>query len=278
MAAPAGAGPPSPPVVAGVLVGVLVDLVPGAGPELVDVDELGGAVAVGAPAAGIPGRPVAVLPRRGPGVSDLPLPPLEPRALSAGQVRSLKSVLDRLERSHQHKGRRRGGQAGVHGHGRPLRDRAIVYLLLSTGLRREELVRLDLRQLQPDTRARLRAARKAKISGARGTGGPGVSLPRRLGSPRPTLDVSCADGYTGTRLVLPLTLITIATATHTAKITQIRRTVRGQLSKALRTVRPVWRAISTPQPDLWCLHISASPSLCNGRYGGGYVVGEPQPH
>ena len=40
-------------------------------------------------------------------VSDLPLPPLEPRALSPAQVRSLKNVLDRLERFHQHKGRRR---------------------------------------------------------------------------------------------------------------------------------------------------------------------------
>ncbi|WP_131770932.1 hypothetical protein [Candidatus Protofrankia californiensis] len=31
-------------------------------------------------------------------VTDLPLPPLEPRALSEAQVRSLKNVLDRLER------------------------------------------------------------------------------------------------------------------------------------------------------------------------------------
>src|SRR5207248_81201 len=40
-------------------------------------------------------------------VTDLPLPPLEPRALSEAQIRSLKNVLDRLERFHQHKGRRR---------------------------------------------------------------------------------------------------------------------------------------------------------------------------
>jgi integrase len=117
-------------------------------------------------------RDPAALPHGNPcaKVADLPLPPLEPRALSAGQVRSLKNVLDRLERFHQHKGRRRGRQAGVHGHGRPLRDRAIVYLLLSTGLRREELVRLDLEQLQPNTPAGLRAARKTKIAGVRGKG------------------------------------------------------------------------------------------------------------
>jgi hypothetical protein len=40
-------------------------------------------------------------------VGDLPLPPLEPRALAPGQVRTLKNVLDRLPRFHQHKGRRR---------------------------------------------------------------------------------------------------------------------------------------------------------------------------
>ena len=115
----------------------------------------------------------AALPHGNPGakVADLPLPPLEPRALTAGQVRSLKNVLDRLERFHQHKGRtRRGEEARVHGHGRPLRDRAIVYLLLSTGLRRKELVRLDLEQLQPNTPDGLRTARKAKISGVRGKG------------------------------------------------------------------------------------------------------------
>ena len=118
-------------------------------------------------------RDPAALPHGNPcaKVTDLPLPPLEPRALSAAQVRSLKNVLDRLEPFHQHKGRRRGGgQAMVHGHGRPLRDRAIVYLLLSTGLRREELVRLNLHQVAPNTPDALRAARKAKISGVRGKG------------------------------------------------------------------------------------------------------------
>ena len=116
-------------------------------------------------------RDPAALPHGNPcaKVTDLPLPPLEPRALSTGQVRSLKNVLDRLERFHQHKGRRRAA-VGVHGHGRPLRDRAIVYLLLSTGLRREELVRLDLAQVAPGGPDALRAARKAKISRVRGKG------------------------------------------------------------------------------------------------------------
>jgi len=79
------------------------------------------------------------------------LAPLEPRALTA-QVRSLKSVVDRLERFHARKGRRaaRGGER--HGHSRPLRDRAIVHVLLSTGLRREELVTLDLAQVSPGSR------------------------------------------------------------------------------------------------------------------------------
>ena len=114
----------------------------------------------------------AALPHGNPAakVTDLPLPPLEPRALTEAQVRSLKNVLDRLERFHQHKGRRRRGTDELHAHARPLRDRAIIYLLLATGLRREELVRLDLTQLTPSTPAGLRAAKKAKVSGVRGKG------------------------------------------------------------------------------------------------------------
>ncbi len=40
------------------------------------------------------------------GIGELGLPPLEPRTLSPEQVRSLKSVCDRLERFHQLRGRR----------------------------------------------------------------------------------------------------------------------------------------------------------------------------
>ena len=76
------------------------------------------------------------------GVPALPLPPLEPRTLNASRVRSLKNLCDRLERFALHKGRRRrsgAGPARTHSHARPLRDRAIVYVMLSSGLRRAEL-------------------------------------------------------------------------------------------------------------------------------------------
>jgi len=103
-------------------------------------------------------------------VADLPLPPLEPRALSPAQVRSLKNVLDRLEHFHQHKGRRRRGESDMHGHSRPLLDRAVLYLLLSTGLRREEIVSLDLDQIRPNTPTALRTAKKTKITGVKDKG------------------------------------------------------------------------------------------------------------
>ena len=64
-------------------------------------------------------------------VGDLPLPALEPRTLTPGQVRTLRNVLDRLPRFHQHKGRRRSSIGECHGHARPLRDRAIVHTLRS---------------------------------------------------------------------------------------------------------------------------------------------------
>lgn len=100
------------------------------------------------------------------GVGELPLPPLEPRALSDQQVQSLKNVCDRLELFY----RRGGRQEGLHAHARPWRDRAIVFFLLSTGLRREELVRLDLAQVEPSTVAGLRRARKVRVSRVRGKG------------------------------------------------------------------------------------------------------------
>ena len=40
-----------------------------------------------------------------------------------------------------------------HVQARPWRDRAMVFVLLSTGLRREELVRLNLSQLGPNSAA-----------------------------------------------------------------------------------------------------------------------------
>lgn len=101
------------------------------------------------------------------GVRELALPPLEPRTLDAAQVRSLKNLCDRLERFHQKKGR---GVPAVRATARPLRDRAIVFVLLSTGLRREELVNLDRDQVEPADPAQLRTARRARMVGVRGKG------------------------------------------------------------------------------------------------------------
>lgn len=104
------------------------------------------------------------------GVTALTLPALEPRSLTQNQVRSLKNLCDRLERFAEHKGGRKN-QRAVHAHARPWRDRAIVYTLLSTGLRREELVRLDVDQLEPSDPDRLRAARRARLVSVKGKGG-----------------------------------------------------------------------------------------------------------
>jgi integrase len=106
-------------------------------------------------------------------IHDLGLPPLEPRALDEDQIRTLKNLCDRLERFHLLKGRRqRATQSpAIHAYGRPWRDRAIVFVLLSTGLRREELVQLDLAQVQPNTAAALRTVRRARIVRVRGKGG-----------------------------------------------------------------------------------------------------------
>lgn len=106
------------------------------------------------------------------GIGELPLPPLEPRALSDAQVRSLKSLCDRLPRLHGLKGRRWHGRddVPVRSNARPWRDRALVFLLLSTGLRREEAVRLDLDQIEPSAPAALRQVRRARIVRAQGKG------------------------------------------------------------------------------------------------------------
>ncbi|MFI6182971.1 tyrosine-type recombinase/integrase [Nonomuraea sp. NPDC051191] len=103
----------------------------------------------------------------------LRLPAPQVRALAAAQVRTVKNVLDRIEDFHQLTGRRHGGTTGkptLHRHARPLRDRAIVHLILSTGLRRAELVGLDLAQLDPCDPAELRRVKKAALTGVRGKG------------------------------------------------------------------------------------------------------------
>jgi len=47
----------------------------------------------------------------------------------------------------------------------------IVHVLLSTGLRREELVTLDLTQVSPSDPGRLREAKRARLAGVAGKGG-----------------------------------------------------------------------------------------------------------
>ncbi len=108
------------------------------------------------------------------GIREVRLLPLEPRALSEAQVRSLKNVCDRLERFHELKGRewkKENTRSPAHSKGRPARDRAIVFVLLSTGLRREELVVLDLSQVEPSGPEGLRAARRVRVRGVKGKGG-----------------------------------------------------------------------------------------------------------
>ncbi len=105
------------------------------------------------------------------GIGELALPPLEPRALSHQQVVTLKNLCDRLDRFYRRKGRRwaqREEPAPLRTDARPRRDRAIVFVLLSTGLRREELIQLNLDQLNPRTPAALRQARRARISQVQG--------------------------------------------------------------------------------------------------------------
>jgi integrase len=106
-------------------------------------------------------------------VEPLPLPAPQVRALAGPQVRTVKNVLDRIEGFHQLNGRRhRGGDEApaVHRHSRPLRDRAIVHLILGTGLRRAEVVGLDLDQLDPADPAGLRRVKKARLNGVCGKG------------------------------------------------------------------------------------------------------------
>ena len=107
-------------------------------------------------------------------VAALALPALEPRSLNSDQVRSLKNLCDRLEPFARQKGRRHSvaqGGVPIHRHARPWRDRALVFVMLSTGLRRSELVDLDLERVVPSVPSQLRSARRARLVGVRGKGG-----------------------------------------------------------------------------------------------------------
>ncbi|GCE32157.1 hypothetical protein KDA_76410 [Dictyobacter alpinus] len=116
------------------------------------------------------------------GVKELPLPALIPHTLSEAQVISLKSILERLPALMRRKGRRHGQRQRkqaqeplLHKHSRPYRDRAIIEIFLACGVRREELVNLNLDQVvigaaDPNrgertvvTPAALRKARKVQL-------------------------------------------------------------------------------------------------------------------
>jgi integrase len=108
------------------------------------------------------------------GLSALALPPLDPRALSDPQVRSLKNLCDRLERLSLMKGRHRhAGDASL----RSMRmcvpgvTGPSSSCCCRRGLRRQELVNVDLDQLEPADPQQLRGARRARLVGVRGKGG-----------------------------------------------------------------------------------------------------------
>ena len=70
----------------------------------------------------------------------------KPRALNEDQIRSLKNLCDRLlpfYRSKNRKWLQSDGEIPLQAKASPWRDRAIVTVLLSTGLRREELGSVD---------------------------------------------------------------------------------------------------------------------------------------
>lgn len=105
------------------------------------------------------------------GVRDIFFTEPQGRALTPIQLLSLKNICDRLERFHLKTDKRRSRKTTeIKQYARPLRDRAIVYVFLSTGLRREELCKIDIEQLEPTDPNKLRNARGAKISRVRGKG------------------------------------------------------------------------------------------------------------
>ena len=110
------------------------------------------------------------------GIGELPLPALEPRALTDQQIDTLKSLCDRLDTFYRMKGRNWTKKLApderppLRAKARPKRDKAIILVLLSTGLRREELVQLNLHQLIPPTAEQLRQGRRGKLERVQGKG------------------------------------------------------------------------------------------------------------
>lgn len=110
-------------------------------------------------------------PTKGKGIKDIQLPAPDVKALTEAQLRSLINLLDRLERFYSVKGRGwRGQQPPLRKNARPKRDRAIVYLFLSSGIRREMLTNLDVDQLELTDPEAIRNARKLKIHRIKGKG------------------------------------------------------------------------------------------------------------
>jgi integrase/recombinase XerC len=104
-------------------------------------------------------------------LNDILLPAPDARALTDEQYNSLKHLCDRLERFHLLRGRRwKGKEAPIGKKSRPKRDRAIVFTFLSCGIRREMLVNLNMKQLQPNDPSNLRTATSGKIVRIRGRG------------------------------------------------------------------------------------------------------------
>ena len=115
-------------------------------------------------------------------IKELPLPAVRANTLTPDQVISFKSVLLRLPALYARHGLRyvqrqqKKQQAPkAQARSRPYRDRAIVELMLSTGVRREELVMLDLTHLELSASATLspealRRARRVKLLDVRGKG------------------------------------------------------------------------------------------------------------
>ncbi len=115
-------------------------------------------------------------------VKELPLPAVRANTLTPEQVISLKSVLIRLPAlyarhglRHVQRQRKKNQAPEAQARSRPYRDRAIVELMLSTGVRREELVMLDLTHLELSAGAALtpealRQARRVKLLDVRGKG------------------------------------------------------------------------------------------------------------
>ena len=88
--------------------------------------------------------------------------------MNEDQVRSLKNLCDRLllfYRSKNRKWLQTDGEIPLQAKARPWRDRASVSVLLSTGLRREELVNLNVSQLSPYSADKLRRVRRRQIDG-----------------------------------------------------------------------------------------------------------------